>query len=388
MQADVVVIGAGASGLMCAMEAGKRGRSVLVLEHTERTGSKIRISGGGLCNFTNRNVSRENYISTNPHFTTSALSRFTPGDFISLIEKHKIKYHEREGGQLFCNESAQEIIDMLQAECQKASVKFVMRCKISKVEKAERFFVATNRGVFETGSLVIATGGLAAPKVGATNFGYLTAKQFGLKVTPLKPALTPLLFSPKDQEIFGSLSGISMKAAVSYGAKEFMGSVLFTHKGLSGPAILQISSYWDERGNITLDLLPGIDTHTMLLEKRGSRMLLGTLLDQHLPARFAKKWCDLHFESKPLNQYSPRELHAVAAALHHWRIRPARTDGFSKAEVTLGGVDTNELSSKTMESKKVQGLYFLGEVVDVTGQLGGYNLHWAWASGYAAGQYV
>lgn len=388
MKTDVIVIGAGASGLMCAMEAGKRGRAVLVLEHTERICSKIRISGGGRCNFANTNVSRENYISNNPHFSTSALSRFTPMDFMSMLGKHGIRFQERDAGQLFCNGSSQEIMDMLRAECDKVAVKFLLSCKISGVEKKAGFSVSTNLGIFDCESLVIATGGLSLPNIGATNFGYAIAKQFGIKVTALRPALTPLKFSQTDAELFGSLAGASIDSIVRYKSAKFRGNVLFTHKGLSGPAILQVSSYWDRNGSITIDLLPDVDIHGVLVEKRHSKMLLATLLDQYLPGRFVQIWCDLYCKSKPLNQYSLKELDSIARSLHEWRIRPAGTEGFNKAEVTLGGVDTSELSSKTMESKKVSGLYFVGEVIDVTGQLGGYNLHWAWASGHAAGQFV
>jgi predicted Rossmann fold flavoprotein len=374
---------------MCAMEAGKRGRTVLVLEHAGRTCGKVRISGGGQCNFTNRSVGREHYLSNNPHFCTSALSRFTPHDFISMVERQGIGFEERDGGRLFCSGSAVQIVEMLEEECRRLPVEFLLNCKIEDVSKGDTgFSVATGCGIFGSESLVIATGGLSMPGMGATHFGYAIAKQFGIKVTPLRPALTPLRLSPEDAGAFGTLAGISIDCAVSSGKVKFRDSILFTHKGLSGPAILQISSHWDGTGEISIDLLPDVDIHSILLEHHSSRMLLSTLLDRYLPGRFVKTWCDRCFASKPLNQYSSKELDSLALLLQDWRIRPAGVEGFNKAEVTLGGVDTVELSSKTMESRKVSGLYFTGEVVDVTGQLGGYNLHWAWASGHAAGQCV
>jgi predicted Rossmann fold flavoprotein len=388
MKTDVIVIGAGASGLMCALEAGKRGRSVLILEHTPRIGSKIRVSGGGRCNFTNMSVGREHYLSENPHFAASALARYTPSDFIALVEKHGIGYQVREAGQLFCAGSAQQVVEMLQAECVGSGARFIMDCRILEIAKEGCFSVSTSRETFESASLVVATGGLSAPNLGATNVGYSIARQFGIHVTPLRPALTPLRFSRGDAEVFTALSGISFDAAVSHGSASFQGNVLFTHRGLSGPAILQISSYWDGNSPIVIDLLPGVDIHRVLLENRQSRMHLATLLGRFLPGRLVKLWCERNLKSAPLNQVSPRQLDALAESLHHWEIRPARTEGFNKAEVTSGGVSTSELSSKTMEAKKVSGLYFTGEVIDVTGHLGGYNLHWAWASGYAAGQVV
>lgn len=388
MRTDVLIIGAGASGLVCAMEAGKRGRSVSVLDHSATIGRKIQISGGGKCNFTNRVVSSDHYLSRNPHFTTSALSRFTPDDFIALVEKHRIPYHERSGGQLFCNGGSQEIVQMLTAECSRASVSFVLNCNVSEVLKNEGFRVSTNHGVFECDSLVIATGGLAAPQLGATNFGHALARRFGMDVTPLRPALTPLRLAPREAEVFAPLSGISLDAIVSHQGTRFREKVLFTHRGLSGPAILQISSYWRQNDFIELDLLPDEDALALLEKNRRSRMLLSTLLGRHLPTRFARAWCDLLFEPKPLNQCTPKDLQVIAHGLHHWKLQPLGVEGFNKAEVTLGGVDTAQLSSRTMESRRVGGLYFLGEVLDVTGHLGGYNLHWAWASGYAAGRHV
>lgn len=388
MRVDVIVVGAGASGLMCAIEAGKRGRAVLVLEHTQRLGNKISVSGGGRCNFTNRNVGTEHYFSHNPRFATSALARFTPSDFISMLQGHGIGYHEREMGRLFCNESSRDITDMLRTECDRAFVRIVFECNISAIEKDRGFRVVTNRGIFHSESLAVATGGLSLPNIGATNFGYSTAKQFGLRVTKLKPALTPLQFNPEQTGMFGSLTGISLDASVSCKGERFRDKILFTHKGLSGPAILQVSSSWEREETVSIDLLPDIDIRGVLIENRHTNTLLSTFLGRYMPGRFAKTWCDLYFSSKPLNRYSNREFEAIAAGLHDWRILPIGTEGFNKAEVTLGGVDTDELSSRTMEARKVPGLYFLGEVIDVTGQLGGYNLHWAWASGHAAGQHI
>lgn len=388
MNRDVIIIGTGASGLMCAMEAGKRGRSVLVLDHEDKIAGKVRISGGGRCNFTNVNADPEDYLSGNPHFPKSALARFTPHDFVAMLEKRGIRYEEKEQGRLFCTGSAEEIVEMLEAECRRAHVQFAMGCTVSEVRKGSGFTVETNRGAHECQSLVVATGGLSMPGLGATNFGYALAKQFGLKVTPLRPALTPLRFSDSDAEAFGALSGVSIHCVATFKGASFKDDLLFTHRGLSGPAVLQISSYWDGSAPISINLLPDVDIHALLVENQRSKMLLATLLGRRLPGRFVKTWCDLYVRSKPLNQYSPKELEAIARALHEWRVQPAAAEGFNKAEVTLGGVDTNELSSKTMEAKKVPGLYFLGEVVDVTGRLGGYNLHWAWASGYAAGQIV
>ncbi|MGA2027136.1 MAG: NAD(P)/FAD-dependent oxidoreductase [Syntrophobacteraceae bacterium] len=388
MKTDVVIIGAGASGLMCAIEAGKRGRSVLVLDHCEKAASKILVSGGGRCNFSNRIMGRENYISQNPRFATSALSRFTPSHFLSIVESHGIRYHEREEGQLFCNEKSSEIADMLRSECDRAAVRLQLNCKISEISKTEGFRVATDKGICDSESLVIATGGLSYPNLGASNFGYTVAKQFGLKVTKLNPALTPLRFSPEDAEIYGGLAGISIDSTVSHGGAKFRGNLLFTHNGISGPVILQISSYWDRESSLTVDLLPALDIFDVFLEKRHSKTLLATILDQYLPKRFVRLWCDLYSVSRPINQYSQHELDSIARSLHGWPLRADRTEGFNKAEVTLGGVDTDELSSRSMESRKLPGLYFLGEVIDVTGHLGGYNLHWAWASGYAGGQFV
>lgn len=388
MKKDVIIVGAGASGLMCAIEAGKRGRSVLVLDHVEKIGKKIRVSGGGRCNFTNIDIRSDYYISNNPHFCKSALARFTPNDFIRLIEKHGIRYYEKEEGQLFCKESSGEIVSMLQRECSKAGVEIRLHCKIEDVEKYDIFTLRTTHGDFESDSLVVATGGISYPQIGASDIGYRIAKQFGVRVTSVRPALVPFTFSPEDRKLAAELSGVSFPAAVSCGSKVFRGDVLFTHKGLSGPAILQISSYWNPGDVININLLPDTDAYELFMARRQGRMEMHNLLSEFLPRRFAHKWCEMYIQSKPLNQYSDKELKVIAQQIHNWTVKPAGTEGYKTAEVTLGGIDTDELSSKTMEAKKASGLYFIGEVVDVTGQLGGYNLQWAWASGFAAGQYV
>ncbi|MCX9083889.1 MAG: NAD(P)/FAD-dependent oxidoreductase [Candidatus Methanoperedens sp.] len=405
---DVIIIGAGASGLMCAIESGKRGRSVLVLDHASKIGKKISISGGGRCNFTNINTSHTNYISNNPHFCKSALSRFKPRYIITMLEKHGIKYEEREEGQLFCAGSSQEILLMLEKECNDAGVKIMLDCRVNEVKKINRadhadlngqvepiepedhFIISTDQEIFECESLVIATGGLAYPQIGASGLGYEIAKKFDLNVTATRPALVPFIFSKEDMKIFGELSGISINASIRCRTMSFRGSVLFTHRGLSGPAILQISSYWKEGDVIVIDLLPDTDIFRFFVEKQQnkSKTEMHNLLCEFLPTRLSKNWCDLNIQSKPVNQYNEKELRKIALQVHTWEIRPRTTEDYRTAEVTLGGIDTKELSSKTMEAIKVKGLYFTGEVVDVTGQLGGYNLHWAWASGFVAGQYV
>lgn len=373
---------------MCAISAGKRGRSVIILDHASKIGQKILVSGGGRCNFTNLNIQAENYLSANPHFCKSALARFTPMDFIAMVKKHRISYHEKENGQIFCNGSSRQILDMLRRECDSAAVKVQMNCKIEKVIKKNCFSVKTNSGVFESESLVISTGGLSYPNLGATDFGLRIAKQFRLRVVSSKPALVPFTFSRGDREMFGELSGISLEAAVKCRGHEFRGKLLFTHKGISGPAILQASSYWQEGKEIVVNLLPDLDAHSIFISNRQSRIEMKNLLAGYLPKRFSHRWCEFYLPSKPINQYNDKELLEASRLFQSWSIRPAGTEGYSTAEVTAGGVDTDELSSKTMKAKKVPGLYFIGEVVDVTGHLGGYNLHWAWASGWAAGQYV
>jgi len=389
LKKDVVIIGAGAAGLMCAIEAGKRKRSVLVLEHMDKTGKKIRVSGGGSCNFTNIHLSPDHYLSANPHFCKSALARFSPHDFIAMLESHGITYYEKEKGQLFCRGTSVDIVRMLHEECNKAGIEIHLNCRTGSIRtKAGLFFASTHFGRIEARALVIATGGLSYPELGATGLGHRLAAQFGLRIIQPKPALVPLTFSSKDMEIFSELSGVSVKSKVSCNNKEFSGNILFTHRGLSGPAILQISSYWKKGDCIHIDLQPDIDIYGKLIEKRQSRIQIKNLLAQYFPKRFIHKWCELYIKPKPLCQYADKELEGISKHLKNWEIKPAGTEGYNRAEVTLGGVDTDELSSKTMEAKKVPGLYFIGEVIDVTGQLGGYNLQWAWSSGYAAGQYV
>ena len=382
---DVIILGAGAAGLMCAIEAGKRGRSVLVIEHNERPGKKILISGGGRCNFTNINAAPENYLSGNPHFHKSALARYTPAAFIALVERHGIAHHEKKLGQLFCDISSREIVELLQRECDWAGVTLQLNCRVAEVTKPGAFRVATNHGVFSSASLVVATGGLSFPKIGATDFGYRLARQFEVKVTTTRPGLVPVMFTPVERQAFAELSGISLDVEVSANEAVFRENLLFTHRGLSGPAILQISNYFEAGESFAANLLPELDATALLLAQRQSGKELKTVLAQHLPARFTQAWCERFAESKPMHRYSGEELAAIAGRLQRWEITPADTEGYSKAEVTVGGVDTNELSSKTMESRRVPGLYFVGEVVDVTGWLGGYNFQWAWASGWCAG---
>ena len=388
MSADVIIIGAGAAGMMCAIEAGKRGRSVVLLDHAEKLGEKIRISGGGRCNFTNLDARPENFLSANPDFCRSALARYTPRDFIALVEKHGIAWHEKKLGQLFCDESAQKIIDMLKAECDDANVQWCMPAKVASVGKRERFAVATNRGEFDCQSLVIASGGLSVPQIGASPFGYRLAEQFGLAVTPLRPALVGLTFAPDTLAQFADLSGISVDALVSCNGASFRENLLITHRGLSGPAILQISSYWQPGDDLSVNLLPDREALEILEDVQAFEKLLANVLGEFLPQRFAQRWVEFNFENQPLKRFNAPRLREVAERLHDWRIRPSGTVGYKKAEVTLGGVDTRELSSKTMEARKQPGLYFIGEVVDVTGHLGGYNFQWAWSSGHAAGQSV
>ncbi len=395
---DVIVIGAGAAGMMCAAQAGMRGQRVLLLDHGAKLGERIRISGGGRCNFSNRSVGSENYLSQNAHFCRSALARFSQHDFIKMVERRRIPYHEREHGQLFCDESAQDIIDMLKDACDDAGVQWAMPCAVRQVARVEgkdglRFSVATERGTFLCQSLVVATGGLAVPLIGASPFGYKLAEQFGLAVVPPKPALVPLALAPETLVPLKPLAGSTLDAATQCNGGSFRENVLLTHRGLSGPAILQISSYWQmqeysggKRQPIEIDLLPDVDAAAWLAEHRQSKALLSNLLAEHLPRRFAHEWCALFGWGRPLNALSKRDLGAIAEALKGWALMPSGTLGYAKAEVTLGGVDTNELSSKTMEAKALPGLFFIGEVVDVTGWLGGYNFQWAWSSGWVAGQ--
>ena len=374
---------------MCAATCGARGRSVLLLDHAERIGEKIRISGGGRCNFTNRDVTAGHYLSANAHFCRSALARFTPHHLLALIEKHGIRYQEREAGQLFCATSAREIVTMLQAECDRAGVILQLGCAVTEIGKGTAgFTVATSRGTFRSPSLVIATGGLSYPKLGASGFGHDAARQFGLAVVAPRPALVPFVFTKTDRGIFQELAGVSLDAAVASGGKRHCGKILFTHRGLSGPAALQASLLWAPGELLSIDLLPDTDILGALLAGRSGKAETSTVLAEYLPKRLARIWCEQQELNRPLAQVSEKTLKVVAAGLHDWRLLPGGTEGYATAEATAGGVDTGELSSKTMTAQKVPGLYFIGEVVDVTGELGGYNLHWAWATGFAAGQHV
>lgn len=388
MHWDAVIIGAGAAGLMCAIEAGKRGRRVLVLEHADRVGKKILISGGGRCNFTNLKVGPENFLSANPHFCRSALARYRPEDFIALVERHGIPYYEKTLGQLFCRGSSKEIVGMLQAECQAAKVKLRLKSRVFSIENNGHFKLDTDQGLVETEALVVATGGLSYAQLGASPFGYEVAKRFGHEVQECRPALVPLILPPALRLRWSELSGVSTEVVVTCGTARFREALLFTHRGLSGPAILQISSFWQSGEPIRIDLCPDLDLREYLAAKKrsGERSEIKNLLAALLPKRFIERWCELHFPSKPLPQYSDKELAELAYLLKNWELRPEGTEGYATAEVTRGGVDTLALSSKTMESTLVPGLYFIGEVVDVTGHLGGFNFQWAWASGHAAGQ--
>jgi len=383
---DVLVVGAGAAGMMCALTAAQRGRRVLLLEHYGKLAEKIRISGGGRCNFTNINAAPENYLSANPHFCRSALARYTPQHFIGLLERHGIGYHEKKLGQLFCDAGSEAVIAMLKQECDDAGVRWCQPCEVQEIGRSDAFYVTTSRGKFRTESLVIASGGLSIPKIGATPFGYRIAQQFGIPVTRLKPGLVPLSFHPEEWQPYAELAGISLDAVVSYGKQRFRENLLFTHRGLSGPAILQISSYWDHGQPLSINLLPEQDVARLFAEHHHSRVMLDNFLAQHWPRRFAEVWSAQFTENKPLNQYSDKQLAQLARRISDWQITPTGTLGYAKAEVTCGGVDTHALSSKTMECNTVPGLYFIGEVVDVTGQLGGYNFQWAWASAHAAGE--
>jgi predicted Rossmann fold flavoprotein len=386
---DVVVIGAGAAGMMCAAQAGRRGRRVLLIEHYHLLGEKIRISGGGRCNFTNTGAGPGNYLSQNPDFCRSALARYTPRHFVSMVEKYGIAYHEKKLGQLFCDDTAQDIIRMLKSECDRGNVQWRMPCPVAGiVHAAQGFAVATPQGAVRCTSLVIATGGLSVPKIGATPFGYRIAEQFGLHVVPPRPGLVPLAFAPEALARYGDLSGVSVDAEVVCNGGRFRENLLFTHRGLSGPAILQISSYWDGRTPLSINLLPDEDAAQWLCAQVNSQAQLPTLLAQRLPKRFAQQWCAAHGVAMPMNQLGEARLRNIAAQLHDWRLLPSGTLGYQKAEVTCGGVATSHLSSKTMGATDVPGLYFIGEVVDVTGWLGGYNFQWAWASGHAAGAHV
>jgi predicted Rossmann fold flavoprotein len=365
---DVIIIGAGGAGLMCAAEAIKRGRRVVVVEHNHEPGRKILISGGGRCNFTNTGCKPENFICSNPHFHKSALARYTPADFLALVEKHRIAYHHKTLGQLFCDRSAREIMGMLLAECSGADI--LLGTRVNEVRRASTFVVETTRGSLEAPALVVACGGLSIPKIGATSFGYDLARQFKLRLAPTRPALVPLTWNSGDLRMWQDLSGVATEAVATFGPQRFREKMLFTHRGLSGPAILQISSYWRPGEAVSLNLLPDSNPETVV-SSRDNRSLKNALAD-YLPKRLAERWLEIY----PID------------SLQDWQVYPGGTEGYAKAEVTAGGVHPDELSSKTMESRKVPGLYFIGEVVDVTGHLGGYNFQWAWSSGWAAGQSV
>jgi predicted Rossmann fold flavoprotein len=388
--ADVIVIGGGAAGLMCAITAAQRGREVLVLEGSNRVGKKILMSGGGRCNFTNLYCEPANFISRNPHFCKSALARYTQHDFIALVDKHRIPYHEKTLGQLFCDNSSKDIVAMLQSECDGAGVRIETSCAIESVSKNALFAVKTDKGTVSGETLVVASGGLSIPKMGASGLGYEIARQFGHEVLETRAALVPFTLTGTLHEIATRLSGVSVRATVSVNAVAFTEDLLFTHRGLSGPAVLQASSYWAPGDTIEIDLLPGEDATTLLLQARDSqpRALLRTVLGAHLPRKLVGELQQLLWPAladTPLGEIGNDALAAVAAGLNNWRIKPAATEGYRTAEVTLGGVATEELSSKTMESRLQPGLYFIGEVVDVTGHLGGFNFQWAWSSGHAAG---
>ena len=388
---DVIIIGAGAAGMMCAIEAGKRGRKVWLVDHAKKIGEKIRISGGGRCNFTNVHARPETFLSNNPHFCKSALSQYTQHDFITLVKKHGIKYHEKTLGQLFCDDSSQQIIDMLLKECEEAGVTINNETTIEKIESNDNgYTVATSRGEAECQSLVIASGGLSIPKIGATNFGYNVAKQFGLNVLPTRAGLVPLTFQNKLLEMCKDLTGLSVDATIHHDKTQFSEGLLFTHRGLSGPSILQISSYWGEGSEITVNLLPKTDVLALLKnhKKTHPKQDVQTPLYYILPRRLAQKICEAQDITGRIADLPDKKLRILANAINSWQIKPDGTEGYRTAEVTLGGVDTNELSSKTMETKKQPALYFIGEVVDVTGHLGGFNFQWAWSSGYVAGNNV
>lgn len=381
---DALILGGGAAGLMCAIEAGSRGQRVAVLEHADRLGKKILISGGGRCNFTNIHCAPENFLSSNPHFAKSALARYPPADFIALVEKHRIPYHEKTLGQLFCDGSAREIVAMLEEECRRAKVSIVLNATTREVCHLDGFALRTSDAEFHAPALVVATGGLSIPKVGATSFGYDLARQFGLRIREPRPGLVPLILGPQDRSHCYDLAGVSAGVVVSCDGQQFQEKMLITHRGLSGPAILQISSYWQKSLPLKIDLAPEGQITAAFRDPRVPRSLAGlkSELRKFIPARFADRWLELHTPGAWTNA----ALADFERLVHAWTIHPADTEGFEKAEVTVGGIDTDELSPKTMECSKVPGLYFIGEVVDVTGHLGGFNFQWAWASGAAAGR--
>ncbi len=381
---DALILGGGAAGLMCAIEAGKRGRRVAVLERAERLGKKILISGGGRCNFTNIRCTAENFISGNPHFAKSALARYTPADFVALVEKHGIPYHEKILGQLFCDRSAQDILNLLEKECHESGVQLHAKIAIQEVIRTDEFVVRAGEREFRAPTLVVATGGLSISKMGATGFGYELARQFGLAIRETRPGLVPLLFSAEDARRYSDLAGVSAEVVAACQGQHFREKMLVTHRGLSGPAILQISSYWKKKESILIDLAPEQEVTAGLLEAAAPRNFaaLRGALRRLIPNRLADRWLEIHQPESLTN----RSLKDLERQIHQWAVAPAGTEGYGKAEVTAGGVDTDELSAKTMESRRVPGLFFIGEVVDVTGHLGGFNFQWAWASGASAGR--
>ncbi len=393
---DAIIIGAGAAGLMCAAQAARRARRVLLLDKADKVGKKILISGGGRCNFTNLNVRPNAYLSQNPHFCKSALARYTAQDFLSLMRRHGLSWTEKTLGQLFCDQKAPAIVEMLWAECHHAGVQLRLNTDVVAITRCEGaeatyFQLQTSAGMFTCQSLVIAMGGPSIPRMGSTDFGIHIAKQFGLKNIPFSPALVPFTFSQdKLDGLFAGLAGLSTEVVASCGKGSFRENLLFTHRGLSGPAMLQISSYWQKGMAVEIDLLPERDAYAWLqsVQKQRPKAELKTILSEALPSRLAQRLCETLFPNRPMGQYADKNLHAIAQQLHCWQLTPSGTEGMRTAEVCLGGVDTRELSSKTLESSKVAGLYFIGETVDVTGWLGGYNFQWAWSSGYCAGQVV
>jgi len=385
---DVLVVGGGAAGLMCALTAGRRGKRVLVIEHANRVGKKILMSGGGRCNFTNTGATPANYLSANPHYCKSALARYTPADFIAMVERHRIAYHEKELGQLFCDDSSRQIVRMLLDECADAGVRIETSCSVERVRHGDAgFHLDTVRGTFAAPALVVACGGLSIPSMGASGFGYDLARQFGHRVLPTRAGLVPLTLSGKHQERLADLAGVALPVEARCNGVHFRNFMLLTHRGISGPAILQISSYWNPGDDLRLDLLPDDEAQAWLLAQRGERAAteLRNVLAERIPKRFAQRLCEHWFTSKPMRQYRDAELREIGALLADWPLVASGTEGYRTAEVTLGGVDTDELSSSTMQSRRMPGLYFIGEVVDVTGWLGGYNFQWAWASGHACG---
>jgi predicted Rossmann fold flavoprotein len=382
---DAIILGGGAAGLMCALQAGNRGRKVAVLERSERVGKKILISGGGRCNFTNLYTGPDHFLSSNPHFAISALARYTPADFIELVERHGIAYHEKTLGQLFCDHSAHEIVEMLLEECRRSQAQIFTDVHPEHVDRVDAgFCVRTASEEFCAPALVIATGGLSIPKMGATSMGHDLARQFGIALRECRPALVPFLFSAEDRAIYAELAGVSAEVIASIGSQQFREKMLFTHRGLSGPAILQISSYWKPGENLTIDLAPGCDVTAPLLLPQARRDLRAAknIFSHVLPARLGERWLERHIPARWTNQ----GISVLEQQVHHWQVCPQGTEGYEKAEVTAGGVDTDELSSRTMESRSVPGLFFIGEAVDVTGHLGGFNFQWAWASGFCAAQ--